>query len=178
MNRRKINFLAAILVPILILSIMTIKPLLTIYTGKTILLETKPVDPVDLFRGDYVSLSYKAEEIPVSLVKDNVLKRVRKSDGEFTVYVVLKEKNGVHEPVSVTLHKPKKSIYLKGRLSYISGSENSKESVFVHYSLDRYFLQENTGRELEQASLKGNLIAEVKVRNGYAILRDIRIGTR
>ncbi|WP_409298952.1 GDYXXLXY domain-containing protein [Peribacillus sp. SCS-26] len=178
MNKRKLEYLAAILVPILILSFMTIKPLLTIYAGKTILLETKPVDPTDLFRGDYVNLSYEAEEIPVSLVKEDVLKREREGDGKFTVYVVLKEKNGVHQPVSVTLHRPKETIYLKGRLSYVSGSESSQESAFIQYSLDRYFLQENTGRELEQASLKGSLIAEVKVRKGYAILRDIRIGTR
>ena len=31
---------------------------LTIVTGTTVLLETVPVDPRDIFRGDYVTLNY------------------------------------------------------------------------------------------------------------------------
>ncbi|SPE59973.1 exported hypothetical protein [Verrucomicrobia bacterium] len=36
-------------------------------TGKVILLETRPVDPRDLLRGDYLMLSYKVSDVPTRL---------------------------------------------------------------------------------------------------------------
>ena len=38
---------------------MMVRPLMTLTTGETILLRVVPVDPRDLFRGDYVILSYE-----------------------------------------------------------------------------------------------------------------------
>ena len=34
--------------------------------GKTILLETRPVDPLDLLGGDYLMLNYKISDVPVN----------------------------------------------------------------------------------------------------------------
>src|ERR1035441_2202352 len=35
--------------------------------GKLVLLETRPVDPRDLLRGDYVTLNYKISDVALSL---------------------------------------------------------------------------------------------------------------
>ena len=35
-------------------------------SGTVVLLETRPVDPRDLLRGDYITLSYKISDVPLS----------------------------------------------------------------------------------------------------------------
>ena len=55
---KKKTFLLAVLIPLLILLVMTIKPQATVLFGQEILLETKAYDPTDLFRGDYVAVRF------------------------------------------------------------------------------------------------------------------------
>src|SRR3990172_5271139 len=41
-------------------------------TGRTVFLRTAPVDPRDLFRGDYVTLDYAATTVPAPLWQDGL----------------------------------------------------------------------------------------------------------
>ncbi|KKI90030.1 hypothetical protein WQ54_23185 [Bacillus sp. SA1-12] len=176
MNRKAKQLILACLVPIIILIGMTITPLITLMTGDDLTLRTKPIDPTDLFRGDYVNLSYEAEEVPRELIEKEVLDEYNKGSYNFDVFVMLEEKNGIHSPTKVSLIKPSDGIYLKGKLNYIGlgFSENDEqEYAYIQYSLDKYFVTENTGLEWEEASSKGQILAKVKVRNGYALLTDI-----
>jgi uncharacterized membrane-anchored protein len=181
MNKRSKSLLLACLVPVLILLGMTAIPLYTIFNGEEITLQTVPVDPSDVFRGDYVSLRYEAEEVPVKLLEKAVLDK-SKNDYGFRVYVSLKEKDGVYTPAKVTLEKPDTGIYLKGKMGYIGTKWDpftQKESIdnvaFVEYSLDKYFVEDNTGLKWEQASSKGEILATVKIFKGYAYLTEIKI---
>lgn len=174
MSKQTRNIFLAAIFPVLILLGMTVKPLLTITTGQEIILETKPVDPTDLFRGDYVTLSYKIEEIEAKLLDKKVVEKHSEKGYNLPVYVLLKEANGVYSPVSVMIEKPAEGIYLKGTLRYIDSHFNTgNKTAFIDYSLDRYFLEENTGLPWEEMARNGNIIAKVKVRNGYAILTGI-----
>lgn len=175
MNKRTKQLVLACLVPVIVLLGMTVKPLYTLFNGEEIILQTVPVDPTDLFRGDYVTLRYEAEEIPVQLVDDKVRKKMQNGTYQLDVYVHLQKKNEVHVPVRVTLDKPDEGVYLKGKLDYIGEAfENKQETAFIRYSLDKYFVEDNTGEELEKASARGDLLAKVKVNNGYAILTDVQ----
>lgn len=162
-------------VPVLILLGMCYQPFLTLVAGEEVTLETKPVDPTDLFRGDYVILSYEAEEVPEKLVEQEVLDSQRNWRSDNIVYVLLEEKNGIHTPVKVTLKKPATGLYLKGKLNYIGTNREDNEVAFIRYSLDRYYVEDNTGSEWENASRQGEIRAKVKVNNGYAILTGIEI---
>ncbi|MDR7001259.1 GDYXXLXY domain-containing protein [Neobacillus niacini] len=165
----------ASLVPIVILLGMCFTPLYTLMTGKEIILQTIPVDPSDLFRGDYVTLRYEAEEVPKELVEAEVLDELKDGRGEIKVYVTLVKKNGIDTPVKVSLVKPEAgTLYLKGTLDYIGDNRDQKEVAFIQYSLDKYFVEDNTGTDWEAASTKGKILAKVKVKNGYAILTGIK----
>lgn len=158
--------------PIIILLLMTVLPLLTHSLGDSIVLKTKPYDPRDLFRGDYVVLEYEIEEVPVNKFEDGII--TEDSYGyngkEDKVYIVLKEIDGIHEVDYISKKRPKSKIYVKANIEYIP---YDGEIAMLNCGLDSYFVPENTGRELEDLSRKGNVLAEVKVLNGYALLKSI-----
>jgi uncharacterized membrane-anchored protein len=175
MNKRMKQLIVASSVPVLILLGMCFTPVYTLATGEEIILQTIPVDPSDLFRGDYVTLRYEAEEIPKPLVDESVLKEMETRWGQLKVYVHLVEKDGIHTPSNVTLNKPAKGVYLTGKLDYIGTNMNGVEVAFIQYNLDKYYVEDNTGTEWELASTKGQILAKIKVNKGYAILTDIEM---
>ena len=170
----------SILIPVLILLGMTILPLMTIISGEEITLQTRPVDPRDIFKGDYVILSYEIEEIDLNKVEEDLKMKLTSSSFPYNkdLYVLLKMENGVYVVDKVTQSKPRgTSTYMKAKYRYISKDrfmEVSEEAMLiVSYSIDRYFVPENTGTELEEAARKGELVARVKILNGYALLSEI-----
>lgn len=178
---------AIFLIPVLILIGMTVTPLLTILTGKEVLLTTQPVDPRDLFRGDYVTLQYEAEQVHPSKIEQSIKDYFKERETSsmpyksLNVYALLEEsEQGTHEVVMVVKDRPEDGLYLKGEIEYLW---NSNEEVFVHYNLDRYFVPENTGKVLEDAirttssddNALTNVIAVVKVRNGHAVLSNVEV---
>jgi uncharacterized membrane-anchored protein len=179
MSKRAKHIILACIVPIGILIGMTITPLYTLMTGEEITLRTIPVDPTDLFRGDYVVLRYEAEEIPSSFIPDEVRNELDNGWYDTEVYIPLELKDGVHIPTEVVLTKPDTDLYLKGKLDYIgpswNGGTEGREVAYITYSLDKYFVEDNTGLDLEEASRNGNILAKVKVKNGYAYLVDLTI---
>jgi uncharacterized membrane-anchored protein len=174
MSNRAKHLLLACVVPVILLLGMTATPLYTMIKGDVIFLQTVPVDPSNLFRGDYVALQYEAEEIPRNLVDKDVVSKIEAGEYDLTVYVLFEKKNGIHSPIKVSLKKPKDVIYLKGKLEYLGSNDDQKSVAYLTYSLDKYFLEDNTGLEWEEASSKGEILAKVKVKNGYAYLVDIQ----
>ncbi|MFD2445339.1 GDYXXLXY domain-containing protein [Bacillus sp. CGMCC 1.16607] len=173
MNKHLKQLIIACTFPVLILLGMTLTPLITLVNGEEIILQTVPVDPSDLFRGDYVTLRYEAEEVRKELVEPEVVSELEKGANALKVYVLLEQKNGVYTPTKVSLNKPKNGIYLKGRLEYIGQNVDQIEVAYIQYSLDKYFVEDNTGLDWEKASAKGEILAKVKVNHGYAYLVDI-----
>ncbi|MDP4164343.1 MAG: GDYXXLXY domain-containing protein [Bacillota bacterium] len=173
MNNRAKQLLVACSLPVLILLGMCVTPLYTILYGKEIILQTKPIDPSDMFRGDYVSLRYEAEEVPKSLVESAVLKAANDGQTNFKVYVNLEKKGAVYTPSKVTLKKPDHGVYLNGNFSYMTPPDDQRDVAFIEYSLDKYFVPDNTGTKWEQNATKGAVWAKVKVNNGYAVLTGI-----
>src|SRR4051812_5639562 len=112
MNKRAKQLVLACFVPVLILLGMCFTPLYTLLNGEDIVLQTKPLDPSDLFRGDYVTLQYEAEEVPIKLVDKAVVTQLQNRGGGFEVFVLLEKKNGVHTPIKVSLEKPDKGVFL------------------------------------------------------------------
>lgn len=180
--------LIAFSLPILILIGMSIPPFLTITTGNTIKLETRPVDPTDLFRGDYVRLNYKAEEVNISKLDKELKDYFRVNNSSFydkpvVVYSVLeKNENGIDIVKKVVKDQPEEGIYLKGEINYFplnSSNEPDNQVVEINYQLDKFFVPENTGKGLENAisqpANKTSAIATIKVRKGHAILDKVEI---
>ncbi len=109
-------------------------------TAATILLETVPVDPRDLLRGDYMILSYKISRVP---------KPPGTSGDDFRnrdIWVSLRRKERFHEVVSTSWSAPDASeastVTVRGR---IQGPANDSQLTVV-YDIEKYFVPEGKGQ--------------------------------
>jgi len=77
----------------------------------------------------------------------------------------------------VTLTRPRDSLLLNAtsctasRQGIVARRLAGKLPIWYH--MDKYFVPENTGLQLEELARKGDLLAKVNVFNGYALLVDI-----
>ncbi|WLV24657.1 GDYXXLXY domain-containing protein [Aciduricibacillus chroicocephali] len=177
-KKRLLGFFAVVAVPILILLLMTVKPLLALGTGQEIALKTKPIDPRDLLYGDYVYLSYEIEDVSEDKLDRELIKKAKSNNyGSIKMYAILKKQGDVYTLDHITAKKPDKGVYLIGDLYAYQDYTDSKTKSYkydANYNLDRYYVPENTGKSLEDKAQKGKLTAYVKVRNGYGILTTIK----
>ncbi|MEI7028124.1 GDYXXLXY domain-containing protein [Paenibacillus sp. y28] len=132
--------------------------------GKEIRLQTAPVDPRDLFYGDYVRLSYDISRIPVSKWTGEEPIQAENYPVGKKVYVLLQPgADGVYEVKSASYDKLQaagEETVLEGRLEWVSSLQAAVEAV-VEYGLERYYVPEGTGRELEDQAR--NMIVRVQV---------------
>jgi uncharacterized membrane-anchored protein len=140
-------------------------------TGQTVLVRVVPVDPRDLFRGDYVILSYDFSRIPpqgIEGLSESERGKRTKWEGR-TVYVPLvRDTNGVHwRAEKATVVKPAAGPFLKGHM---------RSHGALEFGIEAYYVQEGTGRVYEQAIRDRHLSAELAVTSsGQAALRALRI---
>ncbi|MFD1737551.1 GDYXXLXY domain-containing protein [Bacillus salitolerans] len=174
-------FWVSLLMPLLVLTSMLYKPVSTMIHGTEITLATIPIDPRDLFYGDYVILDLEIEEIDVSLIDPTIKKKLEgyEYNRQLSVFVSLaRGENGVYRAEYVSEQKPD-GIYIKGSMSpYIEDNSwnegaNFKEYVRVEYGIERFYVEEGTGLELEDQAREGQVLVSVKIQNGYPVLTDI-----
>ena len=157
-----------ILAQLLILVGMIAVRAVPLMTGQTVLVRVVPVDPRDLFRGDYVRLSYDFSRVPRDGVEGLSEKQRSKSEGR-TVYVPLvPDSDRVHwRAEKITVVKPAGRPFLKGQMSRYGSLE---------FGIEAYYVQEGAGRQYEQALRDRRLTAELAVTpGGEAALRNLRI---
>lgn len=137
--------------------------------GKVVLLETAPVDPRDLLRGDYVILNYKISDVPRSLFSPAL--EQAPSDGT-TVYVALAPQGEFHQAASASLEKVTPTadqVVIQGKVQ--QGWRGPRAgAVHLVYGLERYYVREGTGDP------KGKLTAQVAVLDsGRSTLKQLFI---
>lgn len=163
----------SLVLPTLILLFLLANSYFIVLFGEEITLKTVPFDPTDLFRGDYVELSYEIEVVKESQIKNYEINN--KSDyGQRTdMYAVLKDDGDVYILDYITKDRPDGGIYLRCEVYAYYGFRGDNNLVEVDYRINRYFIKEKTGTELEEAARKGQLLGKVKVYKGRGILVGI-----
>lgn len=153
-----------------ILSSMIVVDTLPYQLGETIRLKVIPVDPRDLFRGDYVVLGYE-----FSNLHENKVTGLDKSGSYYwdhagqPVYVLLEKDadDDVWKPQEISINQPSTGTYLRGQI------DNRGQ---VDCGIGAYFVQEGEGLEIERAIREDqNAVAEVAVWNGQAKLKRVII---
>lgn len=143
----------------------------TLATGTPVLLETQPVDPRSLFRGDYVMLRYAINALDPGLPG---LPGAFK-EGE-TLYVTLREDAPFWKPVSVQSTMPEPApgaVVIKGETRH---DRRDVKTVDLRYGIEEYFVPEGEGREIERPRQDGKVSILVAVdRFGNAGIKAVLI---
>lgn len=139
----------------------------TIQTGDEYLVKTQPVDPRDLFRGDYVILRYDISRIDLSSVETDS----KNFDLNERVYVTIENKEGYVSVDGIFRFEPSNDKkFIKARVI-----DNYSNSLGLEYGIESYFIPEGEGGSIEQYRGR-NLDAKIIVdKNGNAIIKDLLI---
>ncbi len=130
--------------------------------GREIVVEVIPVDPRDLFRGDYVILGYGFNQ------RGNIPVPPETVTGD-TLYVTLKPTGpGQWEVVSAshTLAKPADpaEVVLKGTANSVYKPSTDQPAVAtLRFGIESYFVPEGTGRALEKKVMEKKISAVLAV---------------
>jgi uncharacterized membrane-anchored protein len=122
----------------------------TLVTGTPILLETEPIDPRSLFRGDYVRLNYAISSLDYAEVEGD--KDFERHD---RVFVTLREDGEYWKAVSIHHEMPAHGpgmVIIRGEAQYSGvwiGGE-SREGINIRYGIENYFVPEGEGMALER----------------------------
>jgi uncharacterized membrane-anchored protein len=147
-------------------------------SGREITMPTQPLDPRDIFRGDYVTLGYDIS----SLRKSNMPQQTTFDDlrpGSI-VYVMLTPDSATGwKGVSVTPDYPRQvaptDVVLQARVKTLWQAENKSDALLgVRYGIESYFVPEGTGKALETKVRERKIEAIVAVDvNGTAALKGL-----
>ncbi len=137
-------------------------------------LQVKPVDPQDMFRGDYVVFGYDISEIYTGgLAGDHNC-----ADGAWC-YVTLTNQNGKWTPAAVNgalpSHAPG-SVILRGRATSVWASAvGAPPTVRLLYGIESFFVPQGQGKPIEDERQKGNLTADIAVDpQGRGAIKSLR----
>lgn len=132
-------------------------------TGKWVVLDTEPVDPRSLFRGDYAELDYDINSVSCE----------KSFDHSSLVYVVLKKQDVTWEPISVHGGFPGVQIddraVIRGRLR----NKNDSNCFIEYSSIQTYFVAEGAGEKIERYQGRGLKVEVALAENGYPVIRKL-----
>jgi len=176
MNQKKILYLTLIFWLLIFSGFIAYKEY-TLRTGTEVVLKTLPVDPRDLFRGDYVTLNYEISTLD--------MEQLQAEDSYFyygdPVYLALELKNGYGIPKKIYTTPPENELYIKGRINDIiydweAEGEAIKE-LRVDYGIESYFVPEGRGIEIEKQQT-GRKEVDAKIiidKYGNAVIKSLLI---
>jgi uncharacterized membrane-anchored protein len=158
---------------VVFLAAMMVRPLITLATGETILLRIVPVDPRDLFRGDYVILNYEINRPGWDATKPwdanwAHMDRMKNKEGQ-PIYVLLEpEADGKHwRSTSYQFEPPSEGKFIRGTVSGVGS---------IKFGIEQYFVEEGQGHDYEKAAREKKLSAEVALdKNGSAQIKRLII---
>jgi uncharacterized membrane-anchored protein len=132
-------------------------------TGKEVVLPIIPVDPRSLFRGDYVRIDF-----PVTMVSSALFSKDDKPRKVGAVYVTLQREGESWKPVAVSETVPSvksDQTVMQGRLAHNwwPGTGRTPHQVRINYGIERYYVPEGKGLELENAARDKKLAVVVSV---------------
>lgn len=120
--------------------------------GREITMPVQPLDPRDVFRGDYVTLGYDISTLTKAKAPTGKLDGFGSGS---TAFVTLSPQPGGGWSVSgvsedFPAQVPASDVVLKGRVkSAWARADGSEKTLNVRYGIETYFVPEGTGRDLE-----------------------------
>ncbi|QAU44441.1 GDYXXLXY domain-containing protein [Bradyrhizobium guangzhouense] len=174
---KAVLFGAAILLQCALLILMVADRVQILREGREVTLQTRPLDPRDLLRGDYVTLGYDITQLPAGALagqpstERNPIVFVRLAPDADGLYQAV----SVHAaPVAVTAP----DVLIRGRVTYSCGSNGRIfcDKLTIRYGLESYFVPEGEGKKLEQARNQQQLrVVAAVLPSGRAAIKRLLI---
>lgn len=147
---------------------------LLLANGRELRLAVVPVDPRDLVRGDYVTLTYAMSRLDSSALDgDDTL-----ADDE-PVYVSLKEEGESWVPTAIHAAPPAEGTWMRGTVTDVrskTGCSGACAVYSVEYNIEKFFVPEGTGRELEKLRNDQRISVDIALAsNGRAALKRLLV---
>ena len=136
--------------------------------GARVLLETRPIDPRDFLRGDYVTLDYAIADIPDEIFPQE---DAGGKTGKVLYATLALDDAGIASVSGVSFSRPQSGLYIKGRRNWDWRGKS------VDYGLGVYYVPEGTGLEIENAlrDSKVKVLADVRVIRGRGVIKKLEI---
>ncbi|MDF0498464.1 GDYXXLXY domain-containing protein [Bradyrhizobium yuanmingense] len=152
---KAVLFGTAVLLQSALLALMVADRMQILREGVEVTLQTQPVDPRDLLRGDYVVLSYEISQVAAGSLAG------KPADARHPeIFVKLAPNaNGLYQAVSVHAEPvpvAAPEVLIRGRVGNYGGSCGDDRRRFcdklpIKYGLESYFVPEGEGKKLEDA---------------------------
>lgn len=140
MKKQTVGLLIVIAIILVVTSIFVIYNQWPLLVGNTVVLDTRPVDPFDPFRGQYMVIDYGISRFNNSGFLE----------GD-TVYVALEEDEGIWIFKEASKTKPQ-GIFIKGKIENVYGN-----TARAKYGIEQFFFERHA--ELPTT----NITVEVKI---------------
>ncbi len=144
-------------------------------SAQVVTLKVVPVDPNDMFRGEYVILSYDISRLDLAkLDGDDAM-----TYGE-TVFVTLVPDGETWKAVAIKRERPfevQGGIALRGKADWVDGPSGgtAPQHIGVNYGIESYFVPQGTGKVIEDEARKGDLSIDIAVdAQGRGAIKAIR----
>ena len=126
-------------------------------SGQVVLLETKPVDPRDPLRGDFVLLNYQISDVPLNYFAAPVKTNLPAGTQIFVALAPTGSNQfwGVTRAATEQILPATNEVVLRGKSVWTW--RNGGDSIHVEYGLEKYFVAEGTSHP------NGKLTAQVAV---------------
>jgi uncharacterized membrane-anchored protein len=167
--RYGLGLLGAFVVQSAFLGWMVADRAILLANGAEVRLKVVPVDPRDLFRGDYVTLAYEIERLDTAeLAGDD------RFDRDAPVYVTLEPRGEDWAATAIARQPPDGGTFIAGRI--VDTPPEAGTTYRVSYGLERFFVPEGTGRELERLRNDQRVSVDVAVdRGGRTALKRLLV---
>ncbi len=145
-------------------------------TGTDFKFKAAPIDPLDPFRGKYITLRF--DETTVEISDEDDWKQ-----GE-TIYVFLENDTaGFAKIKSVSKDRPANDqSFLQAEVAYLGWSrQGNPKSLTINYPFDRFYMEESKAPDAELVYREAQIdsaqvvYALVSIKDGQSVLKDVLI---
>lgn len=135
------------------------------WTGTEVLLKTLPVDPWDIFRGNYVTLRYEISD--AYRYRDFfTVKQPEYTLGDIVFVVLDKNSNGVGDVTGISKMKPTgNKLFIRGEVIWDG----------LEFGIESYFVEEGKGKDIERLRGKDLMVRVVIDKEGRAVIKNLEM---
>lgn len=192
MKVKTLLIVTAILFQIIAVASIAISKETLLQTGKPLTLQTAPVDPRDIFKGDYVRLDYSFSSIPYHQLGQE-LKQQGLKKGQRVYLSITTDDYGLGQAQKLLIKPPDITFYLSGYATSHWPYKNYHKSpaakkaqhdnnhpVNVKFGIEQYFVEQGQGKVLEEIrgsrdSFQQPMLVRIAVaENGTSIIHSFK----